>query len=236
MALGLRRLFVLENSDVRRLLSRKLPRFDSISMLFAAVGTRERLHDQLVAAVLAKVIPDDLSLEIRDRDAFREASASARQNIGQVVAQMCALVMEVMEQRMAIVKQIDMLPDYHPLRDDAAQSLGRLLPADFIAQTPVAWLVHFPRYLRALAYRLDGGGYDASRDAARQAIFNAWWQRYLSLTMAQQDGPQSQQTQSFRWMLEEFAVSLFAQHLGTHIPVSEKRLSRAWDVMQHSPN
>jgi len=32
--------------------------------------------------------------------------------------------------------------------------------------------------------------------------------------------------QEFRWMLEEFKVSLFAQELGTAIPVSPKRLDK----------
>ena len=32
----------------------------------------------------------------------------------------------------------------------------------------------------------------------------------------------------YRWMLEEWRVSLFAQELGTLAPVSEKRLDRLW--------
>jgi ATP-dependent helicase HrpA len=37
------------------------------------------------------------------------------------------------------------------------------------------------------------------------------------------------ETEVFRWMLEEFAVSLFAQQLKTAIPVSAQRLEKAWD-------
>lgn len=33
----------------------------------------------------------------------------------------------------------------------------------------------------------------------------------------------------YRWMLEEYRVSLFAQPLGTRIPVSAKRLDKEWD-------
>jgi ATP-dependent helicase HrpA len=32
----------------------------------------------------------------------------------------------------------------------------------------------------------------------------------------------------YRWMLEEFRVSLFAQELGTARPVSAKRLDECW--------
>ena len=34
-----------------------------------------------------------------------------------------------------------------------------------------------------------------------------------------------------RWMLEEFRVSLWAQHLGTPYPVSEGRIRKALDAM-----
>jgi len=37
-----------------------------------------------------------------------------------------------------------------------------------------------------------------------------------------------EQLDSFRWLLEEFRVSLFAQRLGTDGKVSEKRLAQAW--------
>ncbi len=32
----------------------------------------------------------------------------------------------------------------------------------------------------------------------------------------------------YRWMLEEYRVSLFAQRLGTSLPVSAKRLDQQW--------
>ena len=37
----------------------------------------------------------------------------------------------------------------------------------------------------------------------------------------------------FRWMLEEFRVSLFAQQLGTKLPVSSKRLDQQWQSVEH---
>ena len=36
----------------------------------------------------------------------------------------------------------------------------------------------------------------------------------------------------FRWMLEEFRVSLFAQQLGTKLPVSAKRLDQQWQSVE----
>ena len=36
-------------------------------------------------------------------------------------------------------------------------------------------------------------------------------------------------TEDFRWMLEEYRVSLFAQELGTAQRISPRRLTAAWD-------
>ena len=36
----------------------------------------------------------------------------------------------------------------------------------------------------------------------------------------------------YRWMVEEFRVSLFAQHLGTRQAVSEKRLRQQWNEVE----
>ena len=36
----------------------------------------------------------------------------------------------------------------------------------------------------------------------------------------------------YRWMLEEFRVSLFAQQMKTRLPVSNKRLEQQWQLVQ----
>ena len=43
------------------------------------------------------------------------------------------------------------------------------------------------------------------------------------------------QIEMFRWMIEEFKVSLFAQELGTALPVSPKRLDQQLEVVRQTP-
>jgi len=43
-----------------------------------------------------------------------------------------------------------------------------------------------------------------------------------------------QAAREFRWMLEEFKVSLFAQELGTAFPISPKRLEEQWARIRES--
>jgi len=96
------------------------------------------------------------------------------------------------------------------------QDVQRLVPADVLAATPHSQLGHLSRYLRAIQIRAERASLQPAKDAdkaAQLAEFDGW-ERYV---------PASQH-ETFRWMLEEYRVSIFAQELGTAQPVSPKRL------------
>ncbi|MEA2709242.1 MAG: ATP-dependent helicase HrpA, partial [Phycisphaerales bacterium] len=100
----------------------------------------------------------------------------------------------------------------------------------FVIQTPPEWLKHYPRYLDALAIRLrkllNAG---LNRDvAAMQEIASLQAQHDERRARHQRDGMTDPELETFRWMLEELRVSLFAQELKTAIPVSSKRLKAQW--------
>ncbi len=70
--------------------------------------------------------------------------------------------------------------------------------------------------------RTGSGG----RDRQQMAQLEPFLARYQA---AHDTGARNDALERFRWLLEEFRVSLFAQHLGTSEPVSAVRLERAWD-------
>jgi ATP-dependent helicase HrpA len=104
--------------------------------------------------------------------------------------------------------------------------LDDLVYPGFLADLEPGRLLHYPRYLHGIEERLNQLEQDPNRDLQRQARIQPWWDRY---TEALEDGAlYDEQLDSFRWLLEEFRVSLFAQRLGTDGKVSEKRLAQAW--------
>jgi len=113
------------------------------------------------------------------------------------------------------------------IADDIAQQLGRLMPKRFVADTPWTQLAHLPRYLKAIAARLDKLRADPGRDAARAADLRPLEQRYLK-KLAERRGTRDARLDEFRWWLEELRVGLFAQELKTPQPVSAKRLEKIW--------
>jgi len=91
--------------------------------------------------------------------------------------------------------------------------------------------VHVPRYLKAMALRIDKLKADAARDARFFAEFAPLAQGYQR-AVAQRSGVPDPRLVEFRWLLEELRVSLFAQELRTPMPVSVKRLHKVWDALQ----
>jgi len=91
-------------------------------------------------------------------------------------------------------------------------------------------LPHLARYLRAVTRRLGKLGEDPFRDGERmrqvQEVEDAYDELLDRLEPQHRDAPA---VREIRWMIEELRVSLFAQQLGTPIPVSEKRIRKAME-------
>ena len=97
-----------------------------------------------------------------------------------------------------------------------AQDLQRLLPADILARTPHEQLQHLPRYLKAMQVRAERFSHSPDKDAKKADLILDFdgWENYV---------PESQH-ETFRWMMEEYRVTVFAPELGTAQSVSVKKL------------
>ena len=100
-----------------------------------------------------------------------------------------------------------------------AGDLAALLPADFVRTTPYAQLAHFPRYLKAMKQRADRWRQNPVKDTERARQLAPYVAAAAKLRDREEGG-------AFRWWVEEFRVSLFAQELGTAEPVSAVKLDR----------
>jgi ATP-dependent helicase HrpA len=65
-------------------------------------------------------------------------------------------------------------------------------------------------------------------DLRKLAELQPLWQRYVQHTLAEPPRHDRAKLAEYRWLAEEFRVSLFAQELRTPVPVSAKRLDALW--------
>jgi ATP-dependent helicase HrpA len=107
------------------------------------------------------------------------------------------------------------------------QHLDRLVRRGFVADAGAVALRQYPRYLAALGERRRRLDEAPGRDQelmARAAEFQQGWDQ---LTAALPGGrPPGEKLERLRWLIEEYRVSLWAQHLGTAVPVSDTRLRK----------
>jgi ATP-dependent helicase HrpA len=213
-----------------------------------------------VAALIEKQISNDLGWLERDLRAVRllgplistlvpaeELQAQAFQTLrqwvtGRVVAPLNAAVFATVLDRVKadlrgiVPRFCDQLKEILTLRQSLLvqpnapagleRDLTALLPPDFVRTTPYAQLAHLPRYLKAMKLRAERWRQNPAKDAERAAQLAPYVNAAVKLR--DRDGGEA-----FRWLVEEFRVSLFAQELGTAEPVSTVKLDRALAALQH---
>lgn len=109
-------------------------------------------------------------------------------------------------------------PTYHEREED----LARVLPPDFLKKTPATQLPNLVRYFKAITIRAQRAGTDVLKDQKKTEQIRPFVEALKRVKSNPALDPRL--VDDYRWMLEEFRVSVFAQELGTTVPVSPKRL------------
>ena len=103
--------------------------------------------------------------------------------------------------------------------------LDFLLPKSFLASVGYERLAQMPRYLKALLIRAERARLNPLKDQERARQLAPYAEALAGLRSGKLETAEAvDAVEQFRWMIEEFKVSLFAQELGTAFPVSPKRL------------
>ncbi|WP_233881278.1 ATP-dependent RNA helicase HrpA [Paraburkholderia flagellata] len=226
---GLRRLFALQLREPIRYLEKNLPGLREMAMQFMARATQEELRDQLVELALDRAclldpLPDD------------DASFHARKDEGRgrltlLAQEIARLVGQILAEYASLAKKLVQAKAFGAPAADMQAQVDALISKRFILDTPYAQLVHFPRYLKGVALRIDKLRADPARDARQAGEFQPLAQQYQR-ALSQRGGVFDPRLSEFRWLLEELRISLFAQELRTPMPVSVKRLYKVWESMQ----
>jgi hypothetical protein len=109
--------------------------------------------------------------------------------------------------------------------DDIRLRLSCLIYPGFVRDAGVEHAPELPRYVQALRARLEKMDSAPQKDRTRMSQINPFWQQCMdAFARVREKGISCPALAEYRWLLEEFAVSLYSQELGTSQPVSEKRL------------
>jgi len=165
-----------------------------------------------------------------DAAAFAALREAVRADLVDAVTGVVAAVRAVLATAYEVGQRLDATrdPALAPAVADIRRQLAGLIHPGFVTETGWRHLHQVPRYLRAIAYRLDRLPGGVARDRQLMAQVHEIESEYRELRAAL---PASDPLSEIRWMIEELRVGLFAQSLGTAYPVSDKRIYRAMDQL-----
>lgn len=168
----------------------------------------------------------------RSRQQFEQTLSEGREQIGLAVQEILPLVSTLLRDYGRARGALGQLTGTQIgcAVSDIERQLGELMAPGFLCAAPPQMLQSYPRYFRAIEQRLDGlraGELVRDRQAFEQ--IDARWHAYLALA-AQHRAEETfdPRVAEYRWLLEEFRVSLFAPEPGTPMPVSAQRLDELW--------
>ena len=194
-------------------------------------GAAFNLDSALTDFIAIRALDSELDSPLpRNEQQFNSLVKKTKENIGFAVQDAAALMPLLWDAYHAAALKRDKISgaQYLFARQDVQNQMDELFSPGFLITTPYGWLKHFPRFLKAIVMRLDAlGAGSLNRDAQAAELIQKYWDIYLQKREgARFKGETPDELRQLRWLIEEFRVSLFAQKLGTSVPVSEKRLDK----------
>jgi ATP-dependent helicase HrpA len=226
---GVIRLIAIELGDGLARMLKNAPAWTTIGLQLRGAIPVDRLQDDLRSAVADRAFVGDDPLP-RDRDAFVQQVRRARTRLPAVVDSGLRVLAAIAGEYQALSQRMAAMPaSQRSLAAEIRSQRDALVHPGFLATTPWEYLDRVPRYLQAMQRRIQRYPQNPERDARHAAQVGAWLAKYgEQLAAARRAGRVPPGLTAFRWLLEELRVSLFAQELRTPVPVSFKRVEKAW--------
>ena len=227
---GQLRLAVLRGKDQCKYLSKDLLRGKELQLKAAGLISRDAIVSALIMASFKQAIFPN-NLVVRDQIKFDDVYKSG---IGHVVElarrhgdaiESVLATLHIQQQRirsMSVTEQT--------AKEDILAQITWLFSVQTLGQASVEDTLQYTRYVRAIDFRIGKVLSHVQKDYEYTKTIESFIaplgqfevKKYLI-------SPElTQSLREFRWLIEEFRVSLFAQQLKTRKPVSEKRLATRW--------
>ncbi|HFC91421.1 MAG TPA: DUF3418 domain-containing protein, partial [Leucothrix mucor] len=230
---GLLKLFMLSASKEINYLKRNLPNTRQHCLHYAATGRCDELKQSILKNTVRLVFDTDHYQCYQQQD-FIAYLETHRSKLIEQASELCHQLDTILPYHHQVKKALkgSINPAWLEALADITEHLQTLIFVGFLDTLSLHELRQYPRYLKGLQRRVEKLMDNSHKDRGLRLQIQPHWQNYqkfitqeknISLSVTQKTA-----LQEYRWMLEEFRVSLFAQELGTAFPISEKRLKRKW--------
>lgn len=223
---GLRRLIVLTTVDPTKSVVARMSNatklalgtspYPSVPALLA--DARLQVSGHLVAELIDP-------WQVRDGIAFDAVANRVRARAAEALQQSVLSAGQVL----SLAGQIEQLLRSAPpaTAADVGEQVANLVFPGFVAATPASAWRRLPVYLAAVLRRLETCRSQPGREEANLELIGELEAEYAELCDRYPAGPLPTPVADIGWLLEELRISLFAQQLGTAVPISAKRVRAA---------
>ena len=227
---ALQRLLMQQLAESAKFLRGKLPGLTELGLLYRELGRIDSLvEDILLASLDSFVLEGEASLP-RDGAALASLAERKRGDWTEHAERLAKLTLDILKLWHGLQKRFKGKIDLAQAvaLNDIKQQLSHLVYPGFVRETPHQWLKELPRYLKTIEQR-----FEKQKDRVWSGeLSNLWAQYQTRAAKHAQEGKRDPQLELYRWWLEEYRVSLFAQQLGTKVPISDKRLGKQWGQVE----
>jgi ATP-dependent helicase HrpA len=179
---------------------------------------------------------------VRDHSTFSKGLSQGGKDWVKTATELESLLSNALDGRDSLLVRINAMPIHDVQRDqvleDMKAQLYRLFEPSLLSYTSPTVLRQLPRYLNAIEARLEKLEYNiegAKNEPALSELQTKLDEKVEMLMRSELEFDfvflSYPELSEFKIMLEEWRVSLYAQHLKANMKVSEKRLKSFWSAL-----
>ena len=227
---ALRQLFINALTEQIKHLKRSIPDFQNLCLKYKDFGSCDDLKRDIINNTIDDVFLVDC---INTEKEFENRLQKGKSDLHEKAERWSQLITKILDEyrqlkklmKKSTMSQLDVVADIQT-------QLSCLFENNFITTIDAEWLQQYPRYLLAINKRFEKSKTNATRDRQLRLDFSFLWDEYVKRkALLDKQHIESEQLDYYRWMLEEYRISLFAQEIKTKFPVSEKRLKKYWNTL-----
>ena len=229
---GVARMFALTNMRDLKTQARYIPQIEKMRAYSRSIEDFD--VDAAVAETIGlRALQLDLLSLPNDEGEYNQLASKGRERIGLAVQDVTSWMTRFFDayQEVRLTIEQRRKGPANSVCDDVDRQLSRLLTPRFYLTTPWEWLKEYPRYFKAIVARFEKWANGGSQNDARFAseLEEYWTRGEEAAKRAEAAGVIVPELETFRWAVEEYRVSLFAQRLGTAMKISPVRLEKMWE-------
>jgi len=234
---GVARLAYIYLEKNGKYLRKEILKGKDIGLSVAGIGNRDKVVEDLILAAIAQLCELEGTLP-RSEEEFETRVNKAKLELVAQAQTLERLLLDALAKMVSIKQALKKNRNAFALAftvGDINQQLSELIYPGFLFSTPLQWLQQYSRYFKAIEIRLEKAPLQVQKDKVQLAELSPHLGRLQELL--ERDGDLAWNNEAlvqYRWLLEEFRVSLFAQSVKTLMPISGKRLNKQWALAQEN--